>query len=185
MWLTNDNQKNLRGGACRAALKHYQGFWNRGGVDSSTCVHANSRKIRQNHWVPKSLTLVQGRCLMDPTFSHFGEKIIHFTCSKTIEIHFLKQKHKFRVEVRKWVCEGHPNAWSHFLQKKWISLLEDAFRNDRVLSFQQSGCANKRKKWARRQRTAQNRFLARVSQYLMCEKTTIFSVPCTCIRPAR
>ena len=72
-----------------------------------------------------------------------------------------------------------------FAKKTWISLLEDAFRNDRVLSFQQSGCANKRENLARRQRTAQNRFLASVSQYVVCEKTSIFSVPCTCIRPAR
>ena len=25
--------------------------------------------------IPKSFTLVQGRCLMDPNFSHFGETI--------------------------------------------------------------------------------------------------------------
>ena len=68
--------------------------------------------------------------------------------------------------------------------KTWISLLEDALRDDRFLSFQQSGDDNKRDYFARRQRTDQNRSLM-VSQYLTCEKTSIFSVPCTCIRPAR
>ena len=52
--------------------------------------------------------------------------------------------------------------------------MEDAFRNDRVLSFQQSGDDNVRDYFARRQRTAQNRFLAKVPQYLMCEKNIDF-----------
>ena len=42
--------------------------------------------------------------------------------------------------------------------------MEDALRDDRFLSFQQSGDDNNQDYLARRQRTARNRFLAGVSQ---------------------
>ena len=110
--------------------------------------------------------------------THFGEKIIRISPA-------LSKNADFEYRCENEFASGILTLDRTFCIKNWISLLEDAFRNDRVLSFQQSGCANKRKKLARRQRTAQNRFLARVSLYSTCEKTSIFSVPCTCIRPAR
>ena len=116
---------------------------------------------------PESLPVMEGRCLMDPTFEHFGEKIIRISPA-------LSKNADFEYRCENEFASGILTLDRTFCIKKWISLLEDAFRNDRVLSFQQSGCANKRKKWARRQRTARNRFLASVSLYSTCEKTSIF-----------
>ena len=118
MWLTNASQNHLRVCACKVALGHYQSFSNRvGGVVSVAIVQHWSPLVIMIHPGPESPTLKQGRCLMDPTFSHFGEKLIHLACSKTIEIHFFKQKHKFRVEVRKWLYERHQRLIALFAKQ--------------------------------------------------------------------
>ena len=43
--------------------------------------------------------------------THFGEK-------NNSDFTRTEQKRRLRVQVRKWVCERHLDAWSHFLHKK-------------------------------------------------------------------